>query len=203
MIGVRDLSLVALGLFACPAAWAQTAPDSAPPQPPRVTFRSGVDVVALNVTVLDSTQRLVGDLAQHDFAVFEDGVRQDIAYFETRDIPLDVALLIDTSISMGPSLPNVRKAAAGLVAMLRPLDRAAVFAFNDRVHKLTGFTSDSEVITRAIGETRSNGATALYNAIYVALREFRKSITSDDTVRRRAIVVLSDGEDTASVLSFD
>ena len=175
MIGVRDLSLVALGLLACPAAWAQTAPDpGAPPPPPRATFRSGVDVVALNVTVLDPAQHLVGDLARQDFVVFEDGVRQDIAYFETRDIPLDVALLIDTSISMGPNLAAVRRAAAGLTAMLRPLDRAAVFGFNDRVHMLTGFTSDSAAIAGAIANTRPGGATALYNAIYVALREFRQ-----------------------------
>jgi Ca-activated chloride channel family protein len=202
MFGMRSLSLAAVGLATATIAAAQTPSPDAGSRPP-ATFRSGVDVVALNVTVLDQQQRLIGDLARQDFVVFEDGVRQDISYFETRDVPLDLALLIDTSISMTPNLASVQRAARQLAAMLRPTDRAAVMAFNDRVHVLTSFTSQPEVIATAIGSTRPAGATALYNAIYVALREFRRNLAADDTVRRRAIVVLSDGEDTASLLSFE
>ena len=201
--GLRHLGLASLGVLTAAGAWAQTAPTSDPNARPATTFRSGVDVVALNVTVLDREQRLVGDLNRPDFAVFEDGVRQDISYFETREVPLDLALLIDTSISMTPSLAFVQKAALDLVGMLRPSDRAAVMGFNDRVHVLTTFTSDAETVAQAIRATRPAGATALYNAVYVALREFRKSVATDGTVRRRAIVVLSDGEDTASMLSFE
>jgi Ca-activated chloride channel family protein len=199
--GLRQLGLASLGVLAATAAFAQTTP--APETAGRPSFRSGVDVVALSVTVLDQQERLIGDLTRPDFAVFEDGVRQDIAYFETREVPLDLALLIDTSISMAPNLGFVQKAALDLVGMLRPADRAAVMAFNDRVHVLTTFTSETETVARAVRAIRPMGATALYNAIYVALREFRRSVATDSTVRRRAIVVLSDGEDTASLLSFD
>jgi Ca-activated chloride channel family protein len=199
--GLRQLGLASLGVLVATSAWAQTAPTA--DTQPGTTFRSGVDVVALSVTVLDRQQRLIGDLTRPDFAVFEDGVRQDISYFETREVPLDLALLIDTSISMSPNLANVQKAALDLVGMLRAGDRAAVMAFNDRVHMLTTFTSETAAVTQAIRATRPAGATALYNAVYVALREFRKQVSSDGTVRRRAIVVLSDGEDTASLLSFD
>ena len=147
MLGVRHLSLVTLSLAVCASASAQAAPKR-----PTATFRSGIDVVALNVTVLDVQQRLIGDLGRQDFAVFEDGVRQEISYFETRDVPLDLALLIDTSVSMQPSLDVVQRAAKSLAAMLRPSDRAAVMAFNDRVHVLTTFTSDASVIAQATSE---------------------------------------------------
>jgi Ca-activated chloride channel homolog len=201
--GLRHLGLATLGVLATTSAFAQPAAPADTSAPPPATFRSGVDVVALSVTVLDQQQRLIGDLTRPDFAVFEDGVRQNISYFETREVPLDLALLIDTSVSMTPNLRFVQKAALDLAGMLRPSDRAAVMAFNDRVHLLTGFTSDPEQIGQAIKATRTAGATALYNAVYVALREFRKSVATDGTVRRRAIVLLSDGEDTASGLSFD
>jgi Ca-activated chloride channel family protein len=206
MVGAQSLSFLVLGFAVCVGqATAQTSnADSPAPSPrPPATFRSGVEVVALSVTVLDLQQRLVGDLARQDFAVFEDGVRQDVRYFETRDVPLDLAILIDTSVSMEPKLPFVRKAAAGFATMLRPTDRASVMAFNDRVQVLTGFTSDAAAITQAIQSTKAAGGTALYNAVFVALRELRKGVHTDDTVRRRAIVVLTDGEDTASLLSFD
>jgi Ca-activated chloride channel homolog len=205
MIGTQSLSAVTLGLAMCvaPAAAQTRAGYSETPPQQGVTFRSGIEVVALSVTVLDLQQRLVSDLLRQDFAVFEDGVRQEITYFETRDVPLDLAILIDTSISMEPKLPFVRKAAMGFASMLRSTDRAAVLAFNDRVQTLTGFTSDPAAVTQAIGATKAAGGTALYNAVFVALRELRKGVRTDDTVRRRAIVVLSDGEDTASLLSFD
>jgi Ca-activated chloride channel family protein len=206
MVGAQSLFLMALGIAvgAGHASAQVPRPDAETSSPrPGVTFRSGIDVVALSVTVLDLQQRLVGDLAKQDFAVFEDGVRQDITYFETRDVPLDLAILIDTSVSMQPKLPFVRKAATGFTAMLRPSDRASIMAFNDRVQLLTGFTSDTASLAQAIAATRPSGGTALYNAVFVALRELRKSVGTDDTIRRRAIVVLSDGEDTASLLSFD
>jgi Ca-activated chloride channel homolog len=210
MFGTRLLSLAVLGVAltstgasAQPAATdaaSQPAPSSTQPAP---SFRSGIDVVALSVTVLDRQQRLVGDLARQDFVVFEDGVRQDISYFETRDVPLDLAILIDTSVSMAPNIGIVQKAAQQLASMLRPGDRAAVMSFSDRVQTLTTFTADTGVILQAIASTKPSGATALFNAVYVSLREFRKHVASDGAVRRRAIVVLSDGEDTASLLSFD
>src|SRR5689334_16770364 len=70
----------------------------------RSTFKSGVDVVALSVTVLDPQARLLAGLSREKFSVFEDGVRQEIAYFETSEIPLDLALLIDASVSMESKL---------------------------------------------------------------------------------------------------
>src|SRR5688572_27367173 len=168
----------------------------------RSTFTSGIDVVALSVTVLDPHARLLAGLSRDNFSVFEDGIRQEIAYFETSEVPLDLALLIDTSVSMEPRLGFVQKAATGFVDALRDGDRAAVYAFNSYVRPLQAFTSERALVRQAIQSTTAAGGTALYNAVYVALRAFQK-VAEDGRVRRRAIVVLTDGEDTASVMTFD
>jgi Ca-activated chloride channel homolog len=191
------LAVLVVALVSAPVA----AVDDTPRSPS--TFRSGVDVVALNVTVTDQQARLLGGLPRDSFQVFEDGVRQDIAYFETSEVPLDLAVLIDTSISMQPRLPFVQRAASGLTETLRPADRAAIVGFSSRVQMLQTFTADRDAIRQAIAATTAGGGTALYNALYVTLREFQRVRQSDGTVRRRAIVVLSDGEDTASLLSFE
>jgi Ca-activated chloride channel homolog len=200
---IRVLASVALLALASPvrASDGPSGPDSTG-STVRSTFRSGVDVVALSVTVLDPQARLLGGLSRDHFSVFEDGVRQEIAYFETSEVPLDLALLIDTSVSMAPRLGFVQKAATGFVDALRDGDRAAVYAFNSHVRPLQAFTADRGLVRDAIQSATAAGGTALYNAVYVALRAFQK-VAEDGLVRRRAIVVLTDGEDTASLLTFD
>ena len=192
-------AVLAMTLPAAAAGDGPTGPDSSN----RSTFTSGIDVVALSVTVLDPQARLLAGLARDQFSVFEDGVRQDIAYFETSTVPLDLALLIDTSVSMEPKLAFVQQAATGFVEALRAGDRAAVFAFSNHVRPLQAFTPDRDLVRQAIKATTAGGGTALYNALYVALRAFEKAPAVDGQVRRRAVVVLTDGEDTASVLTFD
>jgi len=192
---IAGAAIVAMALPAA-ASDGPSGPES------RSTFKSGIDVVALSVTVLDPQARLLAGLSRDKFSVFEDGVRQDIAYFETSEVPLDLALLIDSSVSMEPKLAFVQKAAAGFVDALREGDRAAVFAFNSYVRPLQAFTADRSLVRQAIQSTTAAGGTALYNAVYVALRAFDK-VAEDGRVRRRAVVVLTDGEDTASVLTFD
>jgi Ca-activated chloride channel family protein len=202
--GTREQAMGWIAAAIVAMAWPAAASDGADgPDTGRSTFKSGVDVVALNVTVFDPKMQLLAGLNRDQFAVFEDGVRQDIAYFETSEVPLDLALLIDTSISMEPKLAFVQKAAAGFVDALREGDRAAVFSFNSYVRPLTAFTSDRAAVRQAIQATTPSGGTALYNAVYVALRAFTKAAPTDGPVRRRAIVVLTDGEDTASLLSYD
>jgi Ca-activated chloride channel family protein len=196
---IRALVFTIIGLTLCALAGAEERED----RPGQPTFRSTVDVVALSVTVLDAQQHLVGHLGREAFAVFEDGVQQQLTYFEASDVPLDLAILIDASVSMSPKLPFVARAAAGLTTLLRPQDRAAVLAFNDHVRVLTPFTADVAAVTSAIDGVRAQGGTALYNAVYVALREFSRQRRAHEPVRRRAIVVLTDGEDTASVIDFE
>ena len=168
-------------------------------------FRSGVEVVSLTVTVTDTRGDHVTDLSRSEFEVFEDGVRQDLAFFDGGDTPLDVALLLDISGSMARKMPLVREAAIGLLHRLGPRDRASVFEFDDTVRLLADFTGSIDVLEAAIDDTspRWDGFTSLYTAVYVALGAFARPAPGSRQVRRQAIVVLSDGSDTASLVSLD
>jgi Ca-activated chloride channel homolog len=172
------------------------------------TFKSTVDLVTLNVTVTDRRNRPVPGLARGDFEVLEDGVAQEVSFFAASDVPIDVALLIDSSSSMRGKLPLVEQAAAGFVATLRPNDRAAVMPFSTQLRVAQPFTSDKAALTASIHAVNPRGNTALYTSLYVALDGFERArreaaASGQPTVRRSAIVVLTDGEDTASAIQLD
>ena len=172
-----------------------------PPDAP--AFRAGVDVVSLNVTVMDRAGRFVTDLNQASFQVYEDGVQQDINFFTKTQLPIALALLIDTSASMDEKMSTAQEAAIGFAQRLRPEDLAEIVDFDSRVNILQPFTNDVEQLERAIQRTAAGGSTSLYNAIYIALRELAKAPLRQADLRREAIIVLSDGEDTSSLVSFD
>ena len=172
--------------------------------PQRPSFRSGVDVVSLNVTVTGPSNNYVTDLMRDEFMVYEDGVQQEVTFFTRTQLPIALALLIDTSASMENRLPTAQRAAVGFARRLRPQDMAEIIDFDSRVEILETFTNDRDSLERAIRRTSAGGSTSLYNAIYISLKELKKvrAQTFED-VRRQAIVVLSDGEDTSSLLDFD
>jgi Ca-activated chloride channel homolog len=169
------------------------------------TFRTGVEVVSLNVTVTDqASQRFITDLDRDDFQVFEDGVRQELTFFTRTQSPIALTLLLDTSASMDDKLHVAQEAAIGFARRLRPEDLAAVIDFDSRVQILQTFTNDAAALEAAIRKTTADGSTAMFNAIYIALSELRKvRAKSPDDVRRQAIVLLSDGEDTSSLLPYE
>lgn len=178
---------------------------SAQTQPkPGTTFRAGVDLVSLTVTVTDPTNHFVTDIDQSEFQVFEDGMKQDVTFFNRRQSPVAMALLLDTSASMDEKLATAQEAAVGFARRVRPEDRAQVIDFDSRVEVLQPFTNDSAAIERAIRQTSAGGSTSLHNAIYIALKEMKKvKAATPDEIRREAIIVLSDGEDTTSLVSFE
>jgi len=171
-----------------------------PQRPP--TFQTGVEVIRLNLTVLDGRNRLITGLSGTDFSVFEDGIRQDVSFFTRDALPLSVALLVDCSASMDEKLPVAQEAGARFVKTLRPEDLGQVVQFNDRITVLQDFTADHSALEAAVRSTRAAGPTVLYNALYVALKQLRRQ-GSPEAPRRRAIVLLTDGEDTASVVNDD
>jgi Ca-activated chloride channel homolog len=174
------------------------------PQPPQVPFRAGVDVVSLNVIVTDGTGHYVTDLAQSDFSVFEDGVKQDVTFFTRTNLPIALSLLLDTSASMENKLPTAQEAAIGFAKRLRQQDLAEVIDFDSRAVVLQDFTNGAAQLEQAIKKTSAGGSTSLYNAVYIALKDLKKVVARNvDEIRREAIVVLSDGEDTSSLLSFE
>ena len=166
-------------------------------------FRAGVELVSLNVTVLDGTH-YVTDLAQEDFEVFEDGAKQEITFFAKGRQPIALAILLDTSASMEEKLTVAQEAAIGFASRLREDDAMEVIDFDSQVRILQTFTADHSLLEKAIRQTMPNGSTSLYNAIYISLKELKKiKATSADEIRRHAIVVLSDGDDTSSLVEYD
>ena len=192
---------VAAVLAAVPAL-AQTPESQADAQQPRV-FRSGSALVALNVTVQDKGSRFVAGLQPDDFAVYEDGVKQNVQFFESTAVPMDLIVLLDTSSSMSDKLDTVHEAATGFLKSLRDGDRGAVVAFADTVTVLQPLTSDRALLEKAVRATVARGSTSLNNAVYIALKQFGQTARQAADVRRQAIVVLSDGADTSSLVSFD
>jgi len=171
---------------------------------PNQVFRAGVEIVSLNVTVTDAQGRYVTDIGQDEFSVFEDGARQELTYFNRANLPIALSLLIDSSASMEQRMENAQDAAIGFARKLRPQDLAQVVDFDSRVEIKLGFTNKVEELEAAIHTTSAGGSTALHNAVYIALKELAKVKAKDpDEIRRQAIVVLSDGEDTSSLVSFE
>jgi Ca-activated chloride channel homolog len=167
-------------------------------------FRTGVDVVSLNVTVADQSGRFVTNLPSETFAVYEDGVKQQLTFFNRSNLPIALSILLDTSASMESRLETAQEAAIGFVRRLRPQDLAQVVDFDSRVQVVQGFTNSVADLEGAIRRTNAGGSTSLHNAIYIALKELKRTqARGTDEIRRQAIVVLSDGEDTSSLVSFD
>jgi Ca-activated chloride channel homolog len=176
------------------------APPRATPKPP--TFEVGIEVINLNVSITDARNRYVTDLVEKNFAVFEDGVKQELALFSHENLPISLVLMMDCSASMDEKLRVAQDAAVGFVKTLDARDLAQVVQFNDRRTVLQDFTADHALLEAAIRRTEASGPTALHNALYVSLKELDKQ-KSGRELRRRAIVLLSDGEDTASLVSDD
>ena len=188
------LGLVFLGLLGCAAAAGAQ----------RTTFTTGIDLVALSVTVTDAREKFVDGLQQDDFVVLEDGVRQPVSFFAAADVPLDLVLLVDGSASMADKAALAREAAGGLARSLRAGDRGAVIEFREGVRVTQPLTHDLGALGEALARITPGGGTALYTALYVALREFSPTRRPEAAqLRRRAIVVLSDGDDTSSLIGFD
>jgi VWFA-related protein len=134
--------------------------------------------------------------------VFEDGRPQEISVFARDPLPISLSILIDSSVSMESRYAIAQEATLGLVNRLGPNDLAQIATFASGFDVRQQFTSDKQLLERAILTAQSGGSTALYNAMYVALDEVRRQ-TGDGVARRRAIVLLSDGEDNSSRLEHE
>lgn len=167
-------------------------------------IRSGVELVSLNVTVTDGAGKYVTDLGEEEFEVFEDGAKQKLTFFSRTQQPISLALLLDTSASMDERMGIAQEAAIGFARQLHKDDQAEVIDFDSQVRILQAFTNDAATLEKAIRQTTPNGSTSLYNAIYISLKELKKvRATGTSDIRRQAIVLLSDGDDTSSLIEFE
>jgi Ca-activated chloride channel homolog len=167
-------------------------------------IRSGVELVSLNVTATDGQGKYATDLNEEEFEVYEDGAKQKLTFFSKTQQPISLSLLLDTSASMDERMGIAQEAAIGFAKQLHKDDQASVIDFDSQVRVLADFTNDAVALEKAIRTTVPNGSTSLYNALYIALKELKKVKTKSPTdIRRQAIVLLSDGDDTSSLIEFD
>jgi len=160
-----------------------------------------VDLVVLQATVRDRGGRIVSDLREQDFEVYEDGVRQTIKLFRHEDVPVTVGLVVDHSGSMRPKLTDVIAAARTFARSSNPEDGMFVVNFNEKVTLgLPGgmsFTNSADELERAIAGTKAAGRTALYDAAVTGLEHLQTG-----GPEKKALIVISDGGDNASVLGL-
>jgi Ca-activated chloride channel homolog len=199
------LSLLATTIFAQPTRPApkptQEKPQKADDQQP--TTKIITRNVRLPIAVIDKGQRFVVDLKKEDFEVYEDKVKQlKIEDFKPQyDLPLDIALLMDTSNSVKPKLKFQRDAAVSFLQTVLRIqkDKALFLSFNSDVELQQDFTNRIDLLAKAIDKVKAYGETRLYDAVYSVCEEKMKG----ESGRRRVIVLITDGEDTASEHSLE
>ena len=161
---------------------------------PAMFFTAETSLVLVPIVVRDRGRRFVAGLTRDDFAIFEDGVRQQIEFFETRSVPLDLVLALDFSSSMAPVAPDLQLAARQFVAALAGQGSLSVLAFNDRPYVLARGQEDPRALLAAIDRLpRPIGGTALLDAILRALSLHGHALA------HRVIVLFTDGDDQHSL----
>ena len=150
-------------------------------------------LVQVPVVVSERGGRYVSDLSRDEFTVFEDGVKQSIEVFGSVEEPFSVALLLDSSGSTEAALEQIKSAAMAFLSNLRPHDRVMVISFNDSVEVLSELTNDAPRLEAAVRSIKSGEFTQVYEAVYTAVWERLRDVPG-----RKAVIVFSDGIDTAS-----
>jgi Ca-activated chloride channel family protein len=178
---VAAASVVALALQA-----------SAPLQAQNPTFRSGTRVVSLFATVTDAQKRLVPDLNQDEFEVYDNEKLQPIVLFENRIQPISVVVMLDTSLSMTGSIKLLQEAAESFVMRLLPDDKAKVGAFNDKIQVSDKFTNNRDGLISDAKNLDFGNDTRLWDGLTTGLDEL-KGLDG-----RRVVLVFTDGDDTSS-----
>jgi hypothetical protein len=201
----RAVPIALVVAIALTAAFAQTRPERQKPNPPKPsptqpetlpeepqdleTVTTDTDLVTVPLIANDANGTYITDLRQEEFAIVEDGVPQQIAFFGKVAAPFHVVLMLDTSSSTQDKLREIQQAAYTFVQQLQDADRVKVISFDDDVRDLNEFTSNREVLRSAIYKTKSGQGTKVYDAVELALNTIRK-------IRgRKAIVIFTDGMD--------
>ena len=171
--------------------------EQAPAGPEEVdssdVIRVNTTLVTIPVSVMDRDGRYVPNLQKEEFRVWEDGVEQEVAFFQSVDKPFSVVLMLDTSPSTQFRLEDIQDAAISFVNQLRSDDRVMVVSFNDDIKILTEFTTDRNKLQRAIQRSKTDDGTRLYDAVDMVINQQLSRVQG-----RKAIVLFTDGVDTTS-----
>jgi len=175
----------------------QPPPQQVPAQPPGSSFRfkSGVELINVTATVADASGRFVPGLRQEDFVVYEDDQPVQVTHFSAERVPVSLGIAVDTSGSMGGA--KIQEAQSALDRFLFELldrqDEIFLYRFSNSPVLLQDWTTDRQLLSRAIGRLYANGGTALYDCVSEAIPMLRRGRNP-----KKSILVISDGNDTAS-----
>lgn len=200
-----------LSLKLAPASNAQSkpSPQTSPTPTPKSTpspraekddeiIRVNTDLVTITATVTDKNGRYRADLKREDFTVYENGAEQKLEYFNTGDrVPMSLGIVFDTSGSMEDKIEGVQDAVEHFVKSVAAGDEIFLIRFSDDAELVQDFTDDKKRILRTIQNLEPQGSTALYDAILLGLQKI-----ADGKHRKRALLLLTDGNDTASATTF-
>jgi len=178
---------------------AQERPSTTQPSQAETTFKGGVDVVSLTVSVRDARGRVVTDLTAADFEVFDSGLPREISDFYSGDAPISLGILLDISGSMavGGNMERARHAIDFAVGTLQPPgDEAALYTFDSKLEEVVPFTTQLERIRQVSLQGKPWGTTTLFDSIGESART-----AANRANRHRALLVVTDGVDTGSLLT--
>lgn len=195
---MKWLSVLALCVFALPAA----AQDAAPTPPEVDPSRPEViktDLVTLTLTVTDLYGRYVSGLTKNAFTVFDNNKEQEITYFSDSDAPVSVGVLFDVSGSMsGEKIAKARTALSRFINSSHPNDEYFLIAFNSRAQLLLDRTRDGEAVLQKLTLVSPKQNTALYDAVYLGLERVTRGAH-----QKKALLIISDGQDNNSRYNFN
>jgi len=174
-------------------------PEDEPQDKDDAPIRLGTDLVMLDVTVVDMSNKPVMDLTQENFVVTEDKIAQKVAFFSRDEVPVSLVFTIDTSGSMRPKLDTVVKASVNLAKAARQGDELAVIEFKDQPELLEEFTSDINDIVDTLQGLVASRQTAMLDALYLAADYASK----EGKNRRKAVILVTDGLDKDSYYKFN
>ena len=188
---MTSFRLAAATLVALAAVGQDGKPDVAQRDP---VFSVATTEVVLHVTVADRRDRLITDLAERDFEVYEDGQRVPLKFFRQEDVPVSVGILVDNSGSMRDKRLRVNAAAVEFVRESHPDDEVFIVNFNDEAYLDCPFTNEIPKLQDALQRIDSRGGTALYDAARMSLDHLVEKAKHD----KRVLLIITDGEDNAS-----
>ncbi len=181
-------------------------PTPTPTPPPEIdegdTIRISADLVQLHVRVIDRDNRPINNVTQNEFKIYEDGVPQPIEYFTREEVPINYGLAVDTSGSLRSQLQSVIDAGKTIINSNKPGDETFLVRFisSDKIETVQDFTSSKESLVDALDQLYvEGGQTAIIDAVYLSaehVSDYKKGDDSDR--RRRALIVITDGEDRNS-----
>jgi VWFA-related protein len=188
---MRALSAaIAVALIAAPLAARQERPTGQ-----GFSFKTGVELINVTATVTDGNGRFVSGLRREDFVVYEDGKPQVVSQFDSERVPVSLGIALDTSGSMHGDKITAARAALNrfLFDLLGPQDEVFLYRFDTQPDLVQPWTLNRQAVSQALGAVRPAGGTALYDAVAEGV-----PMTQAGSRRKKALVVISDGQDTNS-----